>query len=229
VFLSWGGTGEGVRPLPSPYLCTLRDRHRGGRRVLLVECIMPPDAYLIRFNTTPHGNQGYRQAEQLAEFVRSLGTARPHLFLKRFPQFIAGAERDPALAALPHRPPPTRRTAARLMMDSRLVVVPYPDTPFIESMVIGAPTIGIWEDELWNMRDDAQPPFDELRAAGVIFSDASAAAAHADAIYGRANEWWRSTDVQAARRSFLDRFALTGDWLAEWSSFLTGGWLSSAP
>jgi hypothetical protein len=228
VFLSWGGTGSGVRPLPSPYLSELRDRHRGGERVLLVEGITPPDAYLIRFTTTPQGNQGYRHGEQLAEFARSVVGVKPRLFLKRFPAFIGGAERDPVLAGLPHRPPATQRTAARLMMTSGVVVVPYPDTPFIESLVIGAPTVGIWEDRLWKMRDDAEAPFEALRAAGVVFSDARAAAAHVDRVYDRADEWWRSAEVQAARRAFLERFALTGDWLAEWSAFFPGRWLTSA-
>jgi hypothetical protein len=220
VFLSWGGEGEGVRPLPSPYLQRLRDSHRGGDRVVLVEWIVPPDPYLIRFAATPLGNQGIRQGSMLPDFVRSVDRLRDRLFLKRFPSFVAGAERDPAVTALPHQPPLLRSTAPRLMAVARLAVVTYPDTPFIESLVIGVPTIGLWDPELWELREEARAPYDALREAGVVFSDPRAAAAQMERIYDRAPAWWASSEIQDARREFLERFAIAGDWLSDWSAFL---------
>jgi hypothetical protein len=221
VFVSWGAEGEGVRPLPSPYLQRLRDRHRGGDRVVLIEWIVPPDPYLIRFAATPLGNQGFRQGSMLPEFVRSVNRLRDRLFLKRFPSFVAGGERDPAVAALPYQPPVLRRTAPGLMKAARLVVVTYPDTPFVEAMAIGAPTIGLWDPDLWELRKEARAPYDALRDAGVVFSDPRAAAAQMERVYDRASEWWASADIQDARRGFLDRFAIAGDWLPEWSAFLS--------
>jgi putative transferase (TIGR04331 family) len=220
VFLSWGGTGEGVRPLPSPHVDHLRDSCRGGDRVVLVEWIAPPDPYLLRFATTPLGNQGYRQSALLAQFVRSVQTVGDRLFLKRFPAFVEGVDRDHALAALPHRPPVLRRTAARLMAAARLAVISYPDTPFIEAMAIGVPTVGLWDPGLWELRDDARAPFEQLREAGVLFADPRAAAAHVDRTYDHAREWWASDDIQAARCAFLDRFAASGETLAQWSAYL---------
>ena len=220
LFLSWGGTGKGVRPLPSPYLARLRDRHRGGDRVVIIEWAVPPDSYVFHFSTTPLGNQAYHHSALVPEFVRSIEAVQDRLFLKRFPAFLEGAERDPALAALPHRPPAARRTAVRLMAVARLAVITYPDTPLIEAMVLGVPTVGLWETDRWELRDDAQAQFDHLRDAGVIFSDPGAAAAQVDRVYDRADEWWGSAEVQAARRAFLDRFAASGDWLAQWSAFL---------
>ena len=220
VFVSWGARGEGVRPLPSPYIERLRDRHRGGDRVVLIEWIVPPDPYLIRFASTPLGNQGFRQASMLPEFVGAIDRLRDRLFLKRFPSFVAGGERDPAVAALPHEPPLMPRTAPALMSAARLVVVTYPDTPFVEAMALGAPTIGLWDPDLWELREEARAPYAALREAGVVFSDPRAAAAQAELVYQRASDWWASAGVQAARRAFLDHFVISGEWLSEWSSFL---------
>ena len=47
----------------------------------------------------------------------------------------------------------------------------YPDTPFIEAMAIGVPTIGLWDPGLWEMRADAAPHFDRLERLGVVHSD----------------------------------------------------------
>jgi putative transferase (TIGR04331 family) len=220
TFVSWGGTGDGILPLPSPYLARLRDGHRGGDSVVLIEWLMPPDPYPFAFTSYPLANQSYEQSALLPRFVRAVDTARGKLFLKRYPAFVEGAERDPALAALPHRPPPTRRSASRLMAAARLAVVTYPDTPFIEAMVLGVPTVGLWDPSLWELRDDAQAPFDALRHAGVLFSDPEEAAAHVDRVYEHAGEWWGSADIQAARRAFLERFAIGGRWLDGWASFL---------
>jgi hypothetical protein len=220
VFVSWGAAGGDVKPLPYPYLQRLRDRHRGGERVVLIEWLVPPDPYLIRFAATPLGNQGFGQAAMLPDFVRSVDRLRDRLFLKRFPSFVAGGDRDPALAALPHRPPLLRGTAPRLMESARLAVVTYPDTPFVEAMVIGVPTIGLWDPDLWELRDEARAPYEALRDAGVIFSDPRAAADRLDQVYERAPEWWASAEVKDARRAFLDAFAVSGDALTEWSAFL---------
>ena len=220
TFVSWGADGEGILPLASPRLERLRDSHRGGTRVLVLEWMLPPEPFVLRFASTPLGNQGYRQNEALAEFVRSVGRTREHLFLKRFPAFLEGAFRDPLLASLPFRPPATQRTAVKLMARSRLAVIPYPDTGLIEAMVIGVPTVMFWDPEMWEMRADAQAPFDALREAGVLFEDPHAAAAQVDSVYERAGEWWATAEVRAARSAFLDRFARPGDWLADWSRLL---------
>ncbi|HEY2602626.1 MAG TPA: hypothetical protein VGI67_13800 [Thermoleophilaceae bacterium] len=222
TFVSWGARGEGVQPLPSPYLARLRDTHRGGDRIVIVEWLEPPDAYVLRFASTPLGNQGYRQSAVIPEFVRAVRQVRQHLFLKRFPVPFAGIERAPEAEQLPHQPPVLHRTAVRLMAVSRMAVIPYPDTAFIEAMVLGVPLVGVWDPGLWELRDEAQPVFDGLRDAGVIFSDPGAAAAQVDSVYERAGGWWASAEVSAARAAFLDHFAIAGDWLAGWSGFLRG-------
>ncbi|MEX2195768.1 MAG: hypothetical protein WD844_10830 [Thermoleophilaceae bacterium] len=220
AFMSWGGRGRSVRPLPSPRLARIRDSHVGSRRIVILEWLMPPDTYLSRIGTKPLANQGYAQHDLLAEFVRHADAFQNNLFLRRFPYVGLDAERDPVVAALPHRAPATRRSATRLMQSAGLCVLTYPDTPFIEAMVIGVPTVGLWDPDLWEFRDDARGPFDALRAAGVLFSDPRAAAAHVEAIHERASDWWASREIQDARQLFLDRFAIGGDWLAAWTFFL---------
>ncbi len=106
------------------------------------------------------------------------------------------------------------------MQTARVAVLAYPDTPFIEAMVLGVPTIGIWDTKLWNWTDDAQKPFDALAAAGVVFSDPRCRGGEARRGLSACAGWWREPEIQAARRLFLERFAIGGDWREPWTRTL---------
>jgi putative transferase (TIGR04331 family) len=219
VFLSWGGRAANVRPTPNPHLERLRDSHRGGSRITVVEALEPPDAYVIRFAATPLANQTYETGQLLAEMVDHLSTARrARLALKRFPNPIGTPSRPAVLERLPTDGP--AGGAAAWLRLSRLAVIPYLDTPFIESIVIGTPTVGLWNPAHWALRDDVEPLFERLREVGIVHADARAAAVHIDDVYDDVERWWRRADVTRARAEFIERFAVPGDWLKAWTDRL---------
>lgn len=208
TFLSWGATGDGIVVAPSPRLTRLRDRHRGGDRIVLIENIQPPDTFLIRFAAHPLANQAFEHDRQLVALVRGVSQAtRERLALKRFPSHLPDVRRAPELAALPHDGPVRSRRAVDWMSHAALVVVGYPDTPFIEALLIGVPTIGLWPARRWPLREDASEPFARLARLGVVFDDPAEAAAQIDAVAADPGAWWRRAEVQAARSAFLARFA----------------------
>jgi hypothetical protein len=216
--LIWG-RAPGAVVTPNPYVQRLFDGHRGGDRVVLVEALTPPDTYLLRFSTVPLANQSHREIERLAEFAAGVTSAKHALVLKRFPG-SGEAARPSELERLPVPHTLARRPAVEWMRSARVAVVAYPDTPFIQAMVLGAPTLGLWDTELWEMRPDAAVHFERLAQLGVIYRDPLAAAAKLDEIYERADEWWASGEIQAARTAFLERFAVRGDWLPAWTRVL---------
>ena len=208
TFLSWGATGDRIVVAPSPRLTRLRDRHRGGDRIVLIEGIQPPDTFLIRFGAHPLANQAFEHDRQTVALVRGVSHAtRERLVLKRFPSHLPDVQRAPELAALPHDGPVRSRRAVDWMAHAALVVVSYPDTPFIEALLIGTPTIGLWPARRWPLREDAREPFARLARLGVVFDDPDEAAAQLDAVAADPGEWWRRADIQAARSAFLSRFA----------------------
>jgi putative transferase (TIGR04331 family) len=218
-FLSWGGAGDGIVPTPNPYLERLRDSHRGGTRITLVEALEPPDAYVLRFAGHPLGNQGYETAHMLAELVTALpAPRRAHLALKRFPNVLGPPSRPAVLEALPYDGPPGG--AAARMATSRLAVIPYLDTPFVEAMVIGTPTLGLWNPAHWPLRIELEPLFERLARAGIVHADPGSAAAHIDGVYDDVASWWERGDVVEARGAFVERFAVSGDALSAWADRL---------
>jgi hypothetical protein len=219
TFVSWGPDGNGT-PAPMPGLARLRDSHRGGDRLMLIEYLEPPRPYLVQFSTTPLGNQGYDVPRMLADFAENVRLPRNRLALKAFPTFVEAPSRPPALEALDKCGQSKSWLAPDWMRRARLVAIPYPDTPLIEAMLIGVPTIAFWNPELWEMRDDAAPFFEELERAGVLYTDPAAAATKASEVYESAGEWWAGAQIQAARGRFLDRFAMGGNWLERWTQLI---------
>lgn len=220
-YISWAASVEGnVRPAADPYVQTLRDTHRGGSSILLVEWMTPPYSYVYRFTSTPMANQAFTEEMRLVRFVQAAGAVRARLLLKGFPGLAAAAHRHPALRALPMAERWRRRPAPYWMRHARLAVVAYPDTPFIEAMVIGVPTIGLWDPHLWGMRDDVAPHFERLQELGVVHSDPERCAAKVGEVYGSADAWWSTPEIASARAAFLARFAVAGDWRAEWAAAL---------
>ena len=221
TFLSWGGRAPHARPLANPKLERLRGRWRPGDDVLIVEWVQPADRYLILFASQPLANQGYGPGALLARFAGAVQDARRRPRAQALPLLRGRGVRARAGARGAAPPAAARRDlATEWMARSRLVVVPYADTPFIEAMVMGAPTIGLWDPELWELRDDARPAFEALERAGVIQRDPEAAAAHVDAVYADPLAWWDSPETRAARDIFIERFAAPGDWLAEWTAYI---------
>lgn len=220
-FVSWGHTAEDVRPLPSPRLSRLANAHRGGDRVVLVEASWPK--YLYRIHSKPIC-QGPEMEELLVSFVGSLAPAvRATVVLKPDPEGVERNEavRHPELIRLPQAWAGGSTRGIDWMRQSRLTVVTYPETAFVEALTMNVPTIGLWPETLFELRDSVGPTFDALREAGVVFHDAPAAARHVDAVYTQADAWWRQGTIQAVRRQFLERFGLAAaDWRAAWVRYL---------
>jgi hypothetical protein len=218
-FLSWGARRPGVIPTPHPYLERIRGSHRGGLRITLIEALEPPDSYVVRFAGHPLGNQGYEIARMLAEMVEHVpARLSPRLALKRFPNPVAPPERPSVLERLPWRGP--RGGAVAWMATSRLAVIPYLDTPFIEAIVIGTPTVGLWNPNHWPLLEEVAPLFERLGAAGIVHAEPARAAAHIEAVYDEVDAWWEAPETIACRAEFLERFAASGDWLSAWADRL---------
>jgi len=220
TFLAWGAHGARAQALPSPHLSRLRDRHRGGRHLVLVEMIMP--SYLYRFHSKPVCADE-RVEQWMVDFVEHLPmTVRSLTLLKRDPAFHRyRRHRHPTLEGLGAHGPAGRAIAYEWMREARLAVVTYPETAFLEALTLNVPMVAAWDDELFEIRDDARAYFDALHAAGILHRDPVSAAAHAGDIYAHATEWWRTAKVQRARQAFLDRFGLAArGWRGPWTRYL---------
>jgi putative transferase (TIGR04331 family) len=103
----------------------------------------------------------------------------------------------------------------------RMVVIDHPSTTFLETLVADVPTILFWNQFRWEMRDEAEPYFDCLRNAGILWDSPEAAASQVAAVFDEPRSWWDSEAVQEARKCFVDRYALAREnWLDCWAQVI---------
>ena len=93
--------------------------------------------------------------------------------------------------------------AKRLMAESKLVVVDYLSTAYIESFIMNYPTIVLWNSNIYSLNKDHKEFYDELVCAGIVYTDPVEAAKFIEKIYKNPNSWWMSKRVQKAKDKFI--------------------------
>lgn len=88
-----------------------------------------------------------------------------------------------------------------------LIVIDYPGTEFYHAIGSGIPLIGYWDFDDWSLSDEAQPYFDLLKKAGVIFDNPESAAKKLNEVEGDIIGWWNSLEVQVAVKSFSRQYS----------------------
>ncbi len=211
--------------LPSPKT-SLKSRQPGKSRrhrmIMVVGTTYP--RFLYRFQCYPLGTQWLRYIQATMEFIEAVGPQRQAVLLYRGHPTGYGwgiseqiEERFPHVA-VDHHDHPFRHQ----MNKSRLVVVDYPGTTFLEAMAANVPSIIFFDPRHWDFRSEAQPYFDLLRRAGIFHETPQSAARQVTQVYDHSDSWWFCRSVQDAREGFVNHFALSSpDWNRQWVKAIT--------
>lgn len=222
AFITWGWTAQAdyagtFLALPSPQLAPWRERHRETEPSLLFVAnetlltsprIMPIGALFNR--SAPYGGR-VRFLGELAPQVLARALYRP------YPKSTGAADDRAHLSA---RFPGLRfcdEGFYQRLLGCRLAVLDNPGTVFYQAMAANVPMVAFWDRRAWPMCRQAEPFFERLRAAGILFDDAAAAAARVDAVWPDVAGWWNGAQVQPARRAWCDAYARTDRlWWWQW-------------
>lgn len=104
---------------------------------------------------------------------------------------------------------------------AKVIICTYPQTTFSEAMSSGIPTILLYPEHLWETRPEFDSLLDILKRAKIVFVDPKSAAEHVNTIWDNPDQWWKSSEVLAARGSF-HKMACRNDsnWLEQWTAFV---------
>jgi putative transferase (TIGR04331 family) len=97
-----------------------------------------------------------------------------------------------------------------LMKRAKIYVATYNATTFLESFRRDIPTVMFWNPKQWELSENAQPYFNLLRQASVLFDDPIACANHVNLIWNDIPNWWSSPFVQKAISTFINQYAYAG-------------------
>jgi len=213
-YLSWGWT-DGAQPKirAAPAIRLIRSREiepASQGACLLVNMALPQQSYWMY--SVPVGPQVESYFGDQLQFAASLSSeVRSDLLVRLFPQdyhwdvAARWSENDSRIKLVP-----SNVKMKKLLRQTRLYVATYNATTFLESLTHGIPTVMFWNPRCWELSADAEPYFQALRHAGVLFDDPVSCARHVSAIWSDVPDWWLEPAVQQAVRTFVNRFAYLG-------------------
>jgi len=91
-----------------------------------------------------------------------------------------------------------------LMKKSRLVIVDYLSTSYLESIIANIPTVFFWNKQSYYIEGKYSNIYEPLVSVGICQSNPIKAAGFIEEIMDNPESWWFSDEVQTARKNFLD-------------------------
>ena len=203
-------------PLPSPYLTNIKNTAIGGiNRIIFVGTTVPRYKHRIDSSLYPDDMEKYFGDKK--KFLMALSDNILKRTLYRPRNEIGWNEVgkirsiDTCIEII------TKGKLTDWMKKAKTVVIDHPHTAFLEALTINVPSVFFWDHDIFLMRQEAEPYFQVLRDAGILYKDPVSAARKVNEIFDDPEEWWHSNTVQNARKEFCDRFAYARkDWMDVW-------------
>jgi putative transferase (TIGR04331 family) len=99
----------------------------------------------------------------------------------------------------------------KLLKGSRLIIHGYDSTGILETLSMNIPTLAFWNGGLDYLRDEAKPYYEILYNSGIIHFDPESISKKVQSVWSDVESWWRSEEVQLARKTFCDQYAKSCD------------------
>jgi putative transferase (TIGR04331 family) len=208
AYLTWGWTDpDDARAKPVGQLFGLKplnSAHNSQERAVLVTATSPQQAY--RGISAPIAGQWLETLEDQFSFVEALPEHIRSAFLVRLSRHDCDWDQVERWQC---RCPEIEldrgdQSIHNLIAKSRVYVVSYNGTAFLESLALGVPTIMFWNPELFELRDAAVPSFSYLERAGILHYSPASAANKVTEVWDDPDGWWASTQVVSALNLFSE-------------------------
>lgn len=93
-----------------------------------------------------------------------------------------------------------------LMKKSRIVVLNYNQTGFLETLSMRIPSVLFCSLETTPVRESAIPFYAELKRVGIFHDTPESAAYHVNKVWNDVGAWWMSDDVQGVLNNFTNHY-----------------------
>ena len=99
----------------------------------------------------------------------------------------------------------------QLMMRSRIVVLTYNQTGFLEALAMRIPTVLFCDLNTTPLNGGAIPYYDELKRVGIMHDSPESAANHVNLVWDRVDDWWLDGDIQSVVHKFSLNYCRKSD------------------
>lgn len=225
-YYTWGWTDSNFPqavPMPDPNVQRLRNCSNGvlpfhnDMPALFVGTMFP--RYLQYLRYCPLGPQVKNYIFWQVRFLRALPeTVRNHFIIRLSPHDYGWAnkarlsEEISELRFDDHSLPYLKQ-----VKQCKLVVTDNCQTTFLEAILLNRPVLLFYNPSLWKVSDSAKPYMELFHQVGILFYKPESAAKKVAKNFEDLDCWWRSENVQIARKKYIDRFAIySNDWMSVW-------------
>lgn len=224
-FITWGWEYQHVYParyhaLPSPMLSKLPKYKRGSQELVYISTAYAPYCYRLSSKLVPEDMLAYWEKRNL--FFDGL-TREIHakVGFRPYPREYVEGEWKFVEKSLARDQFILHGSVIDHLKVCKLAVIDHMETSFLQTFTMNVPTILFWDPSHFPVVSDAQPYFDCLAEAKILFYDQSEAAGKVNEIWADVDGWWHSSRVRSAKDFFCSRFARSGNgWRREWANAL---------
>lgn len=209
-YLTWGWTKKGqgnIVPIGN-FKKTLITTPNTNGSALLVATTVPRQSYHMLSAPVSSGQWKECFQDQI-RFVRALPeNLRTKLLVRLSPQDWGHSQKERWKDTFPNIELDIGSSPITASMNrSRVSIVTYNATAYLESMALNFPTIIFWNPTYWELRQEAAALFEKLKKVGIFYETPEAAAKHIQNIWNDIHGWWFSIEVQTVRAEFCEVYA----------------------
>jgi putative transferase (TIGR04331 family) len=193
---------------------------QASERVLLVNVVYPS---FYKYHSGPIGNQLNQNIDDQIEFISILNqSVLGSLSVRQYPYTYDMPVQEKYQQSGFDIYEENEICFYSLIKDSRLVVLSYIGTTWLETLMNNIPTVVFINPEHWEARDTVQPFMDQLRKVGILHDSPQSAALHINNTVNHIENWWSGNDLQTIRRKFCKNYAYTDKrWRDVWAKTIT--------
>jgi putative transferase (TIGR04331 family) len=215
-FLTWGWKDKDKKAIPF-YFIKQRNKtfsYQPKGRILLISVSYPRWSYALF--SVPLSRQSLDYFETTFQFLKSLNKETLDLISFRLYYDRGWGERQKIkeLFSTLHVEDITV-PYEQSIKNSRLCLCTHNATTFLEIFQMNVPTLIYWNPKYFELRKEAQPYYDMLVNAGIMYYSSEQCAAKVNEVYKNPMSWWMTQKVQEARKDFCNQFARDTNQLTE--------------
>lgn len=213
-FYSWGWKREGFPVYSLSPAMPARKISRRSNHILLNCLDLPKVPY--RMMHTPMPGTIESMHRNTCEFLMGLPERR-NLIIRPYPVDYGWGAMEAMRTVAPEARIDIRSKPFSLYFACRLVVHNYLGTAWLETLGLNIPTICFYNPAAYIYREEAQATIDALQKIGILHYSGKDAARFVVSIGSDIEGWWHKSEVQEARRNFVERYAnFSPDWEKQW-------------
>uniref|UniRef100_Q47GM6 Transferase n=1 Tax=Dechloromonas aromatica (strain RCB) TaxID=159087 RepID=Q47GM6_DECAR len=210
-FFSWGWTREGTRamvhPMPAGKLIGRHPQKADNAGQELLWVTTSASRYLVQYPYLPEHFERYLKWQSrflyaLAPEWKTRLRLRPHYEDNGWQLVQRLKAQEPGLQL-----EDWERPFPQSLAQCRLYICDHLSTTFLEALSARKPTLLFWDEKSNLLRPEAQPYYQRLRDAGILFHNPEAAAQAVQRAAHDVEAWWSKPERVAAVDSFCARYA----------------------